>query len=215
MSETSTVARVLAALAYGERLATERAAKATTLATDGRGRQHQEAVASRERESTALLEYRLEEIGSADMIDAFKPFFDAFFEKTEPADWMEAQAFHYVGDAMVADFADVLVAVVDPVSAILLRRTLAERDAEEVFALDELKRGMEADPSARDRVAAYSRRVVGEALTQTRKALTETGALSELFGGPEGEKRVLLDILDRHRIRLDRLGIEPVDEPLD
>ncbi|MGH2692016.1 MAG: hypothetical protein ACRDHM_05890, partial [Actinomycetota bacterium] len=60
---------------------------------------------------------------------------------------------------------------------------------------------------------AYSRRVVGEALTQTRKALDETGALSELFGGPEGEKRVLLDILDRHRVRLDRLGIEPVDEP--
>ena len=215
MSETSTVARVLAALAYGERLATERAAKAATLATDGRGRQHQEAVAARERESTSLLEYRLEELGSADMIEAFKPFFDAFFEKTEPADWMEAQAFHYTGDAMVADFADVLVAVVDPVSAVLLRRTLAERDAEEAFALDELKRGMENDPSARDRVAAYSRRVVGEALTQTRRALTETGALSELFGGPEGEKRVLLDILDRHRVRLDRLGIEPVEDPLD
>lgn len=215
MSETSTVARVLAALAYGERLATQRAAKAATLALDGRGRQHQEAVAARERESTALLEYRLEEIGSADMIEAFKPFFDAFFENTEPTDWMEAQAFHYAGDAMVADFADVLVAVVDPVSAVLLRRTLAERDAEEAFALDELKRGMESDPSARDRVATYSRRVVGEALTQTRKALTETGALSELFGGPAGEKRVLLDILDRHRIRLDRLGIEPVEEPPD
>ena len=215
MSETSTVARILAALAYGERLATERAAKAATLAPDGRGRQHQEAVAARERESTSLLEYRLEEIGSAEMIEVFKPFFDAFFDNTEPTDWMEAQAFHYTGDAMVADFADVLVAVVDPVSAVLLRRTLAERDAEEAFALDELKRGMEADPSARERVAAYSRRVVGEALTQTRKAMTETGALSELFGGPEGEKRLLLDILDRHRIRLDRLGIEPVEEPPD
>jgi hypothetical protein len=209
------VARVLAALAYGERLATERAAKAATLAPDGRGRQHQEAVAAREKESTALLEYRLEEIGSADMIEAFRPFFDAFFENTEPSDWMEAQAFHYTGDAMVADFADVLVPVVDPVSAVLLRRTLAERDAEEAFALDELKRGIDNDPSARDRVAAYSRRVVGEALTQTRKALTETGALSELFGGQEGEKRVLLDILDRHRVRLDRLGIEPVEEPPD
>ena len=215
MTETSTVARILAALAYGERLATERAAKAATLAPDGRGRQHQEAVAARERESTSLLEYRLEEIGSAEMMEAFKPFFDAFFDNTEPTDWMEAQVFHYTGDAMVADFADVLVAVVDPVSAVLLRRTLAERDAEEAFALDELKRGMEADPSSRERIAAYSRRVVGEALTQTRKAMTETGALSELFGGAEGEKRLLLDILDRHRVRLDRLGIEPVEDPSD
>jgi hypothetical protein len=26
---------------------------------------------------------------------------------------------------------------------------------------------------------------------------------------------VLLDTLDRHRVRLDRLGIEPVDDPLE
>jgi hypothetical protein len=114
---------------------------------------------------------------------------------------------------MVADFADVMVPAVDPVTQVLFRRTLADRDAEEAFALDELTRGMEADPSSRDRVAAYARRVIGEALTQTRKAINETGALTDLLGGPEGEKRLFLDILDRHRVRLDRLGIEPVDDP--
>jgi hypothetical protein len=215
VTETATVARVLAALAYGERLASERAAKVAILAPDARGRQHQETVAARESENAALLEFRLSEIGSAVMALAFKPFFDAFFAGTEPSDWLEAQAFHYVGDAMVADFADVLMPAVDPVSAVLLRRALADREDEEAFALDELTRGIEADPSARDRVAAYSRRVIGEALTQTRKALNETGALSELLGGPEVEKRLLLEILERHRRRLDRLGIEPVEDPLD
>jgi hypothetical protein len=60
-------------------------------------------------------------------------------------------------------------------------------------------------------VAAYARRIVGEALTQTRRAVVATGTLRGLLGGEEGEKRALLDLLKRHRERLDRLGIEPVD----
>jgi hypothetical protein len=54
--------------------------------------------------------------------------------------------------------------------------------------------------------------VIGEALTQTRRALDESEALRTILGDEEGEKRLLLDMLDRHRARLDRLGIEPLEE---
>jgi hypothetical protein len=205
------VAQILAALSYGERLAERRAAEGAGLSPDARGRQHQGDVADRERNAAELLEARLGELGSLDMQETFAPYFDAFFKHTRPSDWIELQAFHYVGDAMVADFAEALIPVLDPVSAEVVRRTISSRDEQEAFALDELTRALERDPGVSDRVAEYARRVIGEAMTQTGRALGATTALRELLGDDEVEKRALLDLLDRHRRRLDRLGIEPVD----
>jgi hypothetical protein len=205
------VAQVLAALSLGERLARGRAERNVALAPDARTRRHQEAVAERERENASLLEARLAEVGSSQLEEAFRPFLQAFFDHTDPRDWLEAQAWHYVGDALVRDFADILMPALDPVSAEVTRRALAERDEQESFALDEITRLTGEEPAAAERVAAYARRVIGEALTQTRRALNETGALGSLLGGDEVEKRVLLSLLQRHRERLDRLGIELVD----
>lgn len=181
------------------------------MAPDFRTRRNQEHVAERERENASLLEARLAEIGSMELERVFRPFLDPFFEHTQPADWLEAQTWHYVGDALVRDFADSLIPVLDRISAEVTRRALAERDEQESFALDEITRLVEEDPPAAERVAAYARRVIGEALTQTRRALNETGALRSLLGSDEVEKRFLLNLLQRHRERLDRLGIELVD----
>jgi tRNA-(MS[2]IO[6]A)-hydroxylase (MiaE)-like len=205
------VAQILAALSLGERLARARAERNVLLAPDARTRRHQEHVAERERENASLLEARVAEVGSTDLEEAFRPFLHAFFEHTEPGDWLEAQTWHYVGDALVRDFADILVPALDRVSAEVTRRALAERDEQESFALDEITRLVGEDPASAERVAAYARKIIGEALTQTRRALNETGALRTLLGSDEAEKQVLLSLLQRHRERLDRLGIELVD----
>ena len=52
---------------------------------------------------------------------------------------------------------------------------------------------------------------MGEAFTQTARALDQTEGLRTLLGGEEGGKRFILGLLDRHRVRIDRLGIEPVE----
>lgn len=205
------MAELLAALAYGERAGARRARDNVRFAPDARRRQEQEHVAAREEQNCRLVEARLAEVGSVDRAGRFRPYFDAFFERTEPADWVEAQTFHYVGDALVSDFADWLVRVLDPVTATVVRQTLGDREGQEAFALDELTRAMDEAPSARERIAVYARRIVGEGLTQTRRALAETGILRDLLGSEEVEKRVVLDLLERHRVRLDRLGIEPVE----
>ena len=205
------VAQILAALSFGERLALRRARENVALAPDFRTRRHQEHVAERERENASLLEARVEEVGSKELEEAFRPFLEAFFEHTNPVDWLEAQTWHYVGDALVRDFADSLMPALDRISAEVTRRALAERDEHESFALDEITRLVGDDPGAAERVATYARRVIGEALTQTRRALNETGALRTLLGSDEVEKRVLLNLLQRHRERLDRLGIDLVD----
>lgn len=205
------VAQILAALSFGERLAFRRATENVALAPDFRTRRHQEHVAEREQENASLLEARVDEVGSKELEEAFRPFLEAFFEHTNPADWLEAQTWHYVGDALVRDFADSLMPALDRISAEVTRRALAERDEQESFALDEITRLVGDDPGAAERVATYARRVIGEALTQTRRALDETGALRTLLGSDEVEKRVLLNLLQRHRERLDRLGIDLVD----
>ena len=204
-------AELLAALAYGERVAADRARDNVRFAPDSRRADAQRGIADHEQSNYRLIEARLHEIGSADLTRRFEPFFDAFFAHTEPADWVEAQAFHYVGDALVSDFADLLVDLVDPVSAEIVRHALGEREDQEGFALEELSRALEDDPRTAERVAAYSRRIVGEGLTQTARALGESALLRELLGTAEGERRWVLDLLDRHRARLDRLGIERVE----
>ena len=65
-----------------------------------------------------------------------------------------------------------------------------------------------------ERIRAYAQRIVGEAFTQTGRALDATEGLRNLLGGADAGKRLVLSLLDRHRQRLDRLGIEPVD-PVD
>ncbi len=205
------VAEVLAALAYGERRASERAARAVNLAPDARRRTEQQHVADRERQNWELVEARLRELTDQELSERFTPYFDAFFSRTEPRDWVEAQTFHYVGDALVSDFADILVPLLDPVSAEIVRRALGDREGQETFALDELTRAMEEDPSASERIRRYTQRVIGEAFTQTARALEKADGLRLLLGGEEGGKRFILGLLDRHRQRIDRLGIERVD----
>src|SRR2546426_5066510 len=210
-SPSPMVAEVLAALAYGERCGARRARDAISLAPDGRSRTEQQHVADRERKNWELIEARLREIGEEKLTDLFRPFFDAFFEHTKPSDWVDAQTFHYVGDALVSDFADVLIPLLDPVSGEVVRRALGDREGEETFALDELTRAIERDPNTKERIRRYSQRIVGEAFTQTAKALGATEGLRALLGGEEAGKRFVLSLLDGHRQRLDRLGIEPVE----
>lgn len=207
---TQAVARLIAALSYGERAAASRARENLRFAPNGRAREEQTRVAEREEENSRLMDARVAEVGSSQDSDLFRPFFDAFFERTEPQDWIEAQTWHYVGDALVSEFGEGLVEVLDPVSAEIIRRTLGDRQDQESFALDELKRAMDEDPRATERIAAFARRIAGEALTQTTAAMTETLVLRDLLES-DGEKRMVLKLLEGHRARLDRLGIERLE----
>src|SRR5438132_10931617 len=125
--QAEAIARLLAALTYGERCAAARARRNLEYAPDGRAREEQTRVAEREEDNSALMEARLGEIGSLQDAERFRPFFDAFFERTVPADCLEAQTSHYAGAALVSHFAEVLNEVLDPLPAPILHRTPGER----------------------------------------------------------------------------------------
>jgi hypothetical protein len=211
--EDRVVAEMLAAVAYGERMGAKRAQDVVRLAPDARSASLQQHIADRERQNSDLIEARLREVGDETLVEAFKPYFDAFFEHTEPSDWVEAQTFHYVGDALVSDFADALVPRVDRVSAEIVRRTLGNREDQEEFALEELTRAMQRDPGLGSSIRAYSRRIMGEAFTQTSRALDRSDGLRSLLADDaDGGKHFILSLVERHRQRLDRLGIEPLED---
>jgi hypothetical protein len=211
MADEEGTAMLLAALACGERLGAKRALDNARFAPDERARQEQEGVAAREERNVDLVTARLAEVGSLDLPARFLPYFEAFHQHTEPTDWVEAQTFHYVGDALVSEFGEELAGRVDPISAEVVRKTMGEREDLETFALDELTRSMATEPDAKLRIAAYARRISGEAFTQTKRALESTTVLRDLLGGETGEKRMLLQLLESHRQRLDRLGIDLMD----
>lgn len=211
-ADRAAVAELLAAVTYGERLALRRLEKAIALAPNPALEKEQRHAAESEAERLSLLEARLGEMDAEGLEERFAPFFDAFFEATVPSDWTEAQTFHYVGDALVSDLAEALLPMLDRVTAEVVRRAVGERDEQDAFALDQVTGALRVDSGQTERIAAYARTVVGEALTQTRRALDASEAVSSLLGDSEQQKRILLDLLDRHRRRLDRLGIEPVEE---
>ena len=97
---------MLAALAYGEECGARRSASSSPWPPTAGGAEEQRAVARREKQNHELIVARVRELGGEERIAQFRPFFDAFFARTDPVDWVEAQAFHYVGDALVSDFAD-------------------------------------------------------------------------------------------------------------
>ena len=54
---------------------------------------------------------------------------------------------------------------------------------------------------------------MGEAFTQTSRALDRSDGLRSLLADDaDGGKHFILNLVERHRQRLDRLGIEPLED---
>ena len=64
--------------------------------------------------------------------------------------------------------------------------------------------------AAQDRMRAFAGTMVGQALNTLREALETSDAL-EVVLGEGGTKEVVLELLGRHRERLERLGLDTLE----
>jgi hypothetical protein len=136
---------------------------------------------------------------------------DAFYDAVSPRDWLEAQAFHFVGGTITTDFADILAARLDPETAEAVRRALTARTEQEGFALGQIEEALRTGgEEAQARVAAYVGTMVGKALAALREALLASDAL-EVVLGEGGVKESVLELLGRHRERLERIGLDTLE----
>lgn len=146
-------------------------------------------------------------------MDRFRETVDAFYVAAQTDRWLESQTFHFVGNTITTDFAEIVASRFDDKTAAAVREALTGRTEQESFALGQILDAIEAEGApARDRVAHYTASLVGAGLNRFREALLGSNSLEVVLGGPEAVKDVVLELLGRHRERLVRLGIEQLED---
>jgi hypothetical protein len=208
------VARLVGALSYGLLRSFEVTARATARAPAVALADRQAGFAVDEFNRYRVLRARLDELtGDPDTaMRPFRPPLDAFYDHASAGGWLEAQAFHFIGDTVTADFAEMIAPHVDAETADVLRRALTGRTAQQAFAIEQIGQAMETEhDAARERIARYAGTIVSQGLNRLREALEANDALQVILGDG-GVKDVVLEVLGRHRERLERIGIETLDE---
>lgn len=213
MPEGEAAARILGALAYALLRVFQLSAGAVALAPTFSLKERQAAFAVEELQRFQVIRRRLAAL-TDDIEAAVAPFagpLDDFYNASQTGTWLDSQVFQYVGDAISTDFADLIGPHLDDRTAAAVREALAGRAAHEAFALEQILAGLGAHPEAEARVSAVAGAVVGNAMGRLREAILASDALAIVLGGEEQVKDLVLELLGRHRERLERLGIDRVD----
>lgn len=207
------VAEVVGAVAYALLRVFQISAQVTLVAPNLALRERQAAFAVEEFERYRIVRRRLAVLTEdpEGALAAFSPTLDAFYEAAPIDAWLDAQVFHYVGDAITTDFAGIIAAHLDERTAAALREALTGRGAHESFALAEIQRALSEDASLEERVAAVAGRIVGEAMNRVRDTILVSDTLGLVLGGEGEVKGLVLELLARHRERLERLGLDRID----
>ena len=208
------VAEVIGAISYALLRSFQIVARGATSAPTVALAQRQADFAADELERHKILAARLEQL-SADpekAIEVFRGPIDAFYERANAEGWIQTQVFHFVGNTITNDFAEILASRLDPETAAAVQRALTGRTEQEGFALEQIYEVLRGEgPEGEERVQHFAGAMVGEALNRFREALMASDALEVVLGGPDGVKEVVLELLGRHRERLERLGLDTLE----
>jgi outer membrane translocation and assembly module TamA len=207
------IADVIGALCYALLRSFEAATHALKAAPTTALAERQAAFATEEYERYRVLRARLNELTSDPdrSMAAYRTALDVFYRTTVTEDWLESQVFQFVGDTITTDFADIIGARLDEDTAAAVRRSLTDRGEQEAFALDQIMQALAHDgDEAQKRMRAFAGTMVGQALNTLRETLETSDAL-EVVLGEGGTKEVVLELLGRHRERLERLGLDSIE----
>lgn len=210
---------LLGVLAYGELMAFERMAADSALAPTIADKAALAHHAAAEEAHFEKLRQRLVDM-DADPSTAMTPFVRAledFHAQTAPSDWFEGLAKAYVGDAIAADFYAEVAQQLDSYTRDLVLEVVGETGFGE-YAAEQLEAAVSSDPRVAGRIALWSRRIVGAALSEAQRVMEERQALSDLFV-PDAEGDELADqlnnlgaainrVIERHSARMRRIQLE-------
>ncbi|MGK2880937.1 MAG: ferritin-like fold-containing protein [Mycobacterium sp.] len=206
------VTELFALLAYGEVAAFYRLTDEARMAPNLQGRINMASMAAAEMAHYELLRDSLERRG-IDVVAAISRYASAlenYHRLTTPSTWLEALVKTYVGDALAADFYLEIADALPPEIAGVVRAALADTGHSQ-FVVAEVRAAVTTSDKQRSRLALWSRRLLGEAITQAQYVLAEHDELVSLVvSGTDGLGQ-LTGFFERlqttHHDRMRQLGL--------
>lgn len=209
---SSGVVDLLGILAYGELSAFDRLAEDARAAPTLSGRVALASMAAAEIGHYSLVERHLTE-RSISVEEAMRPFstrIDAFQTSTQPRSWLESLVKAYVVDHLASDLYRELITVLDTDTTDLVS-TVLDDTGHSAFAEHEVAQAIDGDGTVRDRLALWSRRLLGEALTQAQYIVADRDGLAELVVQGSGDLSGIAGLFRRlqqgHTRRMRTLGL--------
>jgi hypothetical protein len=203
---------LFALLAYGEVAAFYRLTDEAKMAPNLNGWINMASMAAAEMGHYELLRDALVTRG-VDVVAAMSQYTSAlenYHRLTMPSTWEEALVKTYVGDALAADFYLEIADVLPDEVAGVVRAVLAETGHSQ-FVVAEVRAAVGASDMQHSRLALWSRRLLGEAITQAQYVLAERDDLVDLMvSGTDGLGRMaeFFERLQRtHADRMAQLGL--------
>lgn len=153
--------QVLGAVAYGEWKAYEGAAARAAAAADEAEREALARIAEEERRHHDGFVARLRGLG-ADPERAMRPYRESLdaYHAHQPRGALEAAVWSYLGEGVADDLLAWLRTVADAETAALVDAVMADEEAHEARATEELRTLLGADPSARTEARRAARRML-------------------------------------------------------
>ena len=206
------VNELFAVLAYGEVAAFYRLTDEAKMAPDLRGRISMASMAAAEMGHYELLRDALESRG-VDVVPTISKYasaLDGYHRLTTPSTWLEALVKAYVGDAMAADFYLQIADELPDEVADVVRATMSQTGHSQ-FVVAEVRAAVTASGKQRSRLALWSRRLFGEAITQAQYLLADHDELVDLVVSGTGGLGQLGTFFERlqqtHDRRMHELGL--------
>ncbi|HLR98683.1 MAG TPA: ferritin-like fold-containing protein [Mycolicibacillus parakoreensis] len=203
---------LFALLAYGEIAAFYRLTDEAKMAPDLRGRISMASMAAAEMRHYDLLRDTLERRG-VDVVPAMTRYaaaLDDYHRLTMPSTWLEALVKTYLGDALAADFYRQIADALPDEAADVVREALSQTGHSQ-FVVAEVRAAVTASTKQHSRLALWSRRLLGEAITRAQYVLAERDELVDLVLAGAGGLGQLTEFFDRiqhtHDTRMRELGL--------
>lgn len=209
-------------LAYGEISASERLNADAAMVPDLPTKAEIMQMAAAEFGHFLTLRDRLYELDADpwQIMAEFEPTFERYHRMTEPSDWLEGLLKAFVGDGMASDFYREIAAYLDEDNRDIVVDTLSGTGNSQ-FVIDRVRAAIAEDPSIAGRLALWSRRLMGEALSQAQTLAAEREGLTAVVVGsvdrPSSEvpamdfgalARMFARITDAHAERMRQLGLD-------
>ncbi|ORB85928.1 hydroxylase [Mycobacterium kansasii] len=206
------VNELFALLAYGEVAAFYRLTDEARMAPNLQGRISMASIAAAEMAHYELLRDALQRRG-VDVVPAMSKYVSAlenYHRLTMPSTWLEALVKTYVADALAADlYLQIADGLSDEVADVV-RAALAETGHSQ-FVVAEVRAAVTSSGKQRSRLALWSRRLLGEAITQAQLLLADHDELVDLVVAGSGGLGQLSAFFERlqqtHDQRMRELGL--------